>query len=135
MGKLIPYLSGGTFIRLNNQQNKYMRMWYPPGGGGGLSIYTGRGVPQHIQKGGGVLGTGQARKRGVLGTGQVKKRGVFTAAHTCTGHICECPPPPGCGVCVHYLDKYNFGCYICVIRTDECQLPEPICQLLLQCQM
>ena len=41
----------------------------------------------------GVLGTGEARKRGVLGTGQVK-RGVFTAAHTCTGHICECPPGP-----------------------------------------
>ena len=24
----------------------------PPGGGGALSIYTGGGVPQHIQKGG-----------------------------------------------------------------------------------
>ena len=23
----------------------------------------------------------------------MSKRGVFTAAHTCTGHICECPPP------------------------------------------
>ena len=50
----------------------------------------------------GVLGTGQVKKGGVLGTGQVKKNGggglrhgsgkktgVFTAAHTCTGHICE----------------------------------------------
>ena len=30
-------------------------------------------------------------------TGQLKKKGggVFTAGYTCTGHICECPPPPG----------------------------------------
>ena len=41
----------------------------------------------------GVLGTGQAREKGVLRHGSGKK-GVFTAAHTCTGHICECPPPP-----------------------------------------
>ena len=42
----------------------------------------------------GVLGTGQARKKGGLRHGSGQKRGVFTAAHTCTGHICECPPPP-----------------------------------------
>ena len=41
----------------------------------------------------GVLGTGQARKKGGLRHGSGQKRGVFTAAHTCTGHICECPPP------------------------------------------
>ena len=40
----------------------------------------------------GVLGTGHTKKNGVLGTGHLIKRGVFTAAHTCTGHICECPP-------------------------------------------
>ena len=40
----------------------------------------------------GVLGTGQARKKGGLRHGSGQKRGVFTAAHTCTGHICECPP-------------------------------------------
>ena len=57
-----------------------------PGGGGALSIYTGGGVPQHIQKGG-VLGTGTTQKRGglrhgynpkrggVLGTGTIGKRG------------------------------------------------------------
>ena len=35
------------------------------------------------------------KKRGVLGTGQVKKGG-YLLRHTgvCTGHICECPPPP-----------------------------------------
>ena len=43
----------------------------------------------------GVLGTGQARKKGGLRHGSGQKRGVFTAAHTCTGHICECPPPRG----------------------------------------
>ena len=42
----------------------------------------------------GVLGTGQARKKGGLRHGSGQKRGVFAAAHTCTGHICECPPPP-----------------------------------------
>ena len=42
----------------------------------------------------GVLGTGQARKKGGLRHGSGQKRGVFTAAHTCTGHIWECPPPP-----------------------------------------
>ena len=31
---------------------------------------------------------GSGPKRGVLGTGQARKKGVFTAAHTCTGHIC-----------------------------------------------
>ena len=44
----------------------------------------------------GVLGMGQARKRGggpMHGSGK-KGGGAFTAAHTCTGHICECPPPP-----------------------------------------
>ena len=41
----------------------------------------------------GVLGTGQARKKGGLRHGSGQKRGVFTAAHTCTGHIWECPPP------------------------------------------
>ena len=46
-----------------------------------------------VKKGG--LRHGSGSKRGVLGTGQVKKGGIFTAAHTCTGHICECPPPPG----------------------------------------
>ena len=45
----------------------------------------------------GVLGTGQARKKGGLRHGSGQKRGVFTAAHTCTGHICECPPPPRAG--------------------------------------
>ena len=56
-------------------------MWAPGGGGGGgaLSIYTGGGVPQHIQKGG-VLGTGTTQKRGVLGTGTTQKRGVKARA-------------------------------------------------------
>ena len=63
--------------------------------GGGLLLQTkNRGLRHGSGQKRGVLGTGQARKRGVLGTGQVKKGGVFTAAHTCTGHICECPPPP-----------------------------------------
>ena len=60
----------------------------------GLTLRRGSGSKR------GVLGTGQARKRGVLGTGQVKKGGIFTAAHTCTGHICEClhnPHPQGGG--------------------------------------
>ena len=39
----------------------------------------------------GVLGGGSNSTKEVLGAGQVK-RGVFTAAHTCTGHICECLP-------------------------------------------
>ena len=39
-----------------------------------------------------VLGAGPTRKGGVLCAGQVEKEGS-TAAHTCTGHICECPPP------------------------------------------
>ena len=30
-------------------------------------------------------------KKGVFNTDQDKKV-VFTAAHACTGHICECPP-------------------------------------------
>ena len=45
----------------------------------------------------GVLGTGQARKKGGLRHGSGQKRGVFTAAHTYTGHIWECPPPGGEG--------------------------------------
>ena len=41
-----------------------------------------------------MQGSGSKKKGGgVLDTGQVKK-GVFTAACTCTGHVCECPPPP-----------------------------------------
>ena len=28
--------------------------------------------------------------------------GVFSAAHTCTGHICECPPPGDKPWCVMY---------------------------------
>ena len=55
-------------------------------GGGGLRC--GRNCSKN-----GVLGAGPTRKKGVLGAGQVKK-GVFTVAHTCTGHICDCPPPP-----------------------------------------
>ena len=49
-----------------------------PGGGGGgtLSIYTGVCVPRHIQKGGGVLGTGTTKKRG-LRHGKPPKRGVL----------------------------------------------------------
>ena len=43
----------------------------------------------------GVLGTGPARKKGGLRHGSGQKMGVFTAAHTYTGHIWECPPPPG----------------------------------------
>ena len=49
----------------------------------------------------GVLGTGTTRRGGGL-RGAPKKRGLrcgsgktkwaFTAAHTCTGHICESPP-------------------------------------------
>ena len=27
--------------------------------------------------------------------GSGKKGGDFTTAHTCTGHICDCAPPPG----------------------------------------
>ena len=45
----------------------------------------------HSSKKGGLIGASPTRKRGVLGAGQVKK-GVFTAAHTCTEHICEYPP-------------------------------------------
>ena len=55
----------------------------------------------------GVLGIGTTRKvgEGVLGARPTRKKGggglrcgsgktkwVFTAAHTCTGHICESPP-------------------------------------------
>ena len=49
------------------------------GGGGGrgtLSIYTGGGVPRHIQKWV-VLGMGTTQKREVLGTGTTQKRGVL----------------------------------------------------------
>ena len=49
-------------------------------GGGALSIYTGGGVPQHIQKGG-VLGTGTTKKMGVLGTGTTQKRGGLRHGH------------------------------------------------------
>ena len=45
------------------QEHKFKRLDLP-GGGGALSIYTGGGVPQHIQKGGGVLGTGTTQKGG-----------------------------------------------------------------------
>ena len=57
---------------------------------GALSIYTGGGVPRHIQKGGsyarhntkrGVLGTGTTQKRGVLGTGTSRKRGGLRHGH------------------------------------------------------
>ena len=41
-------------------------------------------------KGGGVLGTGQDRKKGALRHGSGKKE-VSTVARTCTGHICKCP--------------------------------------------
>ena len=40
----------------------------------------------------GVLGTGPTRKKGGLRCESGQKRGVLGAAHTCTGHICECPP-------------------------------------------
>ena len=57
----------------------------------------------------GVLGTGQARKKGGLRFGSGQKRGVFTAAHTCTGHICECPPPPGA---LSTSDKRGTSLYV-----------------------
>ena len=46
-----------------------------------------------LKKGGLRCGSNSKKGGGVLGAGQVKK-GVFTAAHTYTEHICQCPPPP-----------------------------------------
>ena len=64
--------------------------------GGGLLWQTkkNRGLRHGSGQKRGVSGMGQARKKGGLRHGSGQKRGVFTAAHTCTGHICECPPPP-----------------------------------------
>ena len=44
-------------------------------GGGALSIYTGGGVPRHIQKGG-VLGTGTTQKGGLRHGHNPKKGGL-----------------------------------------------------------
>ena len=65
-----------------------------------------RGLRHGSGKKRGVLGTGQDRKKGGLRHGSGQKRGVFTVAHTCTGHICECPPPPPppgrhCNPCIY----------------------------------
>ena len=49
------------------------------------------------RKGWGVLGARPNRKRGGLRCGSGKTKWVFTAAHTCTGHICESPPPHNVG--------------------------------------
>ena len=68
--------------------SKYKRWYKVQTPRGALSIYTGGGVPRHIQKGGlrhghnqkrGVLGTGTSRKKGggVLGTGMSRKMGVL----------------------------------------------------------
>ena len=44
-------------LRLKYMETTRYHICCPGGGGGGaLSIYTGGGVPQHLQKGGGVLG-------------------------------------------------------------------------------
>ena len=63
-------------------------------GGGLLRQTKNRGLRHGSGQERGVLGTGQARKKGGLRHGSGQKRGVFTVTHTCTGHICECPPPP-----------------------------------------
>ena len=44
----------------------------------------------HNQKKGVLVAGASLKGGGVLGAGQVT-RGAFTAAHTCTGHICESP--------------------------------------------
>ena len=50
---------------VNNESSHIMNNIFTSGGGGGaLSIYTGGGVPRHIQKGGGVFGTGTTQKGG-----------------------------------------------------------------------
>ena len=56
-----------------------------------------------LEKGGGVLSTGQ------------NKKWVFITAHTCTGHICESPPPPPPGpllACQWWVSVHNQICYI-----------------------
>ena len=40
-----------------------------------------------------------------------KGGGVFTAAHTCTGHICQCPPPPP-GMVTLYISLLTWECNV-----------------------
>ena len=70
----------------------------------------------------------------MLDAGQDKK--VFTAAYTCTGHICECPPPPGAIFVMGWLlvgrraVKYSIY-YTCdvkdIARTNDRAYHESIC--------
>ena len=59
-----------------------------------------------LEKGGGVLSTGQ------------NKKWVFITAHTCTGHICESPPPPPPPgpllACQWWVSVQNQICYISI---------------------
>ena len=45
---------------------------------------------------------GPTRKSGVLVAGQVKKGGggLYHGTYICTGHTCECPPPPPGFTCI-----------------------------------
>ena len=52
---------------------------------GALSIYTGKGVPQHIQKGGGGLRYGHNPKKRALRHGHNPKRGVLGTGTTQKG--------------------------------------------------
>ena len=61
------------------------------------------------RKKGGVLGAGPTGKTWVLGARQVKKR-VFAAAHTYTGHIFQCPPPPPGSGAIRILNNRYFYC-------------------------
>ena len=72
-----------------------------------------RGLRHGSGKKGGLRHGSGSKKGGVLGTGQVKK-GVFTAAHTCTGHICECPPPPPPG-CIVMIDREIIILSACLV--------------------
>ena len=76
-----------------------------------VGFYSTRGPPPvnstsawarvRLEKGGGVLSTGQ------------NKKWVFITAHTCTGHICESPPPPGpLLACQWWVSVQNQICYI-----------------------
>ena len=47
----------------------------------------------------------QVKKGGLRQESGQTGGGVFTAAHTCTGHICECPPPP----CIYYMEVSQEG--------------------------
>ena len=82
-----------------------------------MGVYSDRQKKRGLRHGSGsTKGGSYARlrlnKRGVLGMGQVKK-GVFTVAHTCTGHICECPPPPRDSNVVR--DEPALGGVICIV--------------------